>query len=137
MMRVPSLLPEIFLTHAVLQFTRSTVTVSAVSVSGSSPGARVTWRMIVPPECVTSVSVNFRATSNGVLVASNTTTNISATEIIQTGLQCGVSYNIRVVVTGEPRYQGVPVEQLLFSSQVRLLIRGKVSCLHEISVTET
>ena len=132
-MRVPSLLPEIILMRAVLQFTRSTVTVSAVSVSGSSPGARVTWRMIVPPECVTSVTVNFRTTTSGVLAATNTTTNRSATEVIQTGLQCGASYNTRVIVTGEPRYQGVPVEQLLFSSQVQLLIGGKeIACIENL-----
>ena len=135
-MRVPSLLPEIILTRAVLQFTRSTVTVRAESVSGSSPGARVTWRTIVPPECVTSVRVNFRAISNRVLVASNTTTNTSQTEIIQTGLQCGVSYSITVVVSGKPRYQGVPIDQFLSSNRVQVFIGGNET-VHVISVTET
>ena len=52
------------------------------------------------------------------------------TEIIQTGLQCGTSYYTRVIVIGEPRYQGVPEEQLLFSSQVQLLIGGKeIACM--------
>ena len=124
-MRVPSLLPEIILTRAVLQFTRSTVTVRAESVSGSSPGARVTWSTTLPPECVTSVTVNFRTTTNRVLAATNTTANTSRTEIIQTGLQCGASYNIKVVVIGEPTYQGVPLEQHLLSNQVQVFIGGK------------
>ena len=69
-------------------------------------------------------------TTNRVLVASNTTTNRSVTEIIQTGLQCATRYYTRVIVIGEPRYQGVPEEQLLFSSQVRLLIGGKeIACM--------
>ena len=45
--------------------------------------------------------------------ATNTTTNTSQTEIVQTSLQCATYYYIRVVVSGEPRYL-----QLLFSNQV-------------------
>ena len=81
--------------------------------------------LTLPPECVTAVRVNFRATTNRMLAASYTTTNTSQTEIIQTGLLCTTYYFIRVVVTGKPRYQGVPLEQFLFSSQVQVFIGGK------------
>ena len=113
------------LPFAVTQFHLRTVTASAESVSGSTPGVRVTWRTTLPPECVTSVRVNFRATTNGVLVATYTATNTSQNEIIQTGLQCGTSYYTRVVVTGEPRHQGIPVEQFLSSSKVQVFVEGK------------
>ena len=85
----------------------------------------------LPPECVTSVRVNFRATTNGVLVATYTATNTSQNEIIQTGLQCGTSHYTRVVVTGEPRHQGIPVEQFLSSSQVQVFVEGKenIACI--------
>ena len=97
----------------------------AESVGGSNPGARVTWNTTLPPECVTSVRVDFRTTTNGVLVATYTTTSTSQTEVIQTGLQCGASYNTRVVVAGEPTYQGVPLQQFLLSNQVQVFIGGK------------
>ena len=88
--------------HAVTQFHFFTVTVSAESVGGSTPGARVTWSTTVPPECVTSVRVEFRTSNLGPVAANYTTTNTSQTEIIQTGLQCiTTNYYIRVVVTGE------------------------------------
>ena len=118
-------LPEMIFTHADAQFLSSNLTVRAESVSGSTPGVRVTWNTTLPAECVTSVSVSFRTTTNGVLVATYTTTNISQTEIIQTGLQCGTSYNTRVVVAGEPTYQGVPLQQFLLSNQVQVFIGGK------------
>ena len=87
--------------HAVTQLHFRTVTVSAESVGGSTPGARVTWNTTVPPECVISVRVEFRtSSSHSPAVASNTTTNTSQTEIIQTGLQCATNYYIRVIVTG-------------------------------------
>ena len=71
-------------------------------MGGSTPGARVTWNTTVPPECVTSVTVEFRTSSRGPIVATYTTTNTSQTVVIQTGLQCGASYYyITVVVTGE------------------------------------
>ena len=72
-------------THADAQFRSSNLTVRAESVGGSTPGARITWSTTLPPECVTSVSVNFRNTVNGRLEAINSTTNSSQTEIIQTG----------------------------------------------------
>ena len=124
--------------HADSQFLSFDFTARAESVGGSTPAVRVTWSTTLPPECVTSVTVVFRTTTNGVLVASYTTTNTSQTEIIQTGLQCGTFYYIRVIVIGKPRYQGVPLEQFLFGSQVRVFIGGKeILCVHEISVTET
>ena len=90
--------------HAVVQFHSSTVSMSAESVDGSTPGVRVTWNTTVPPECVASVRVEFRTSSwGGPVVVTYTTTNTSQTEIIQTGLQCGTNYYIRVIVTGEPR----------------------------------
>ena len=138
MMRVVYLL-ELILMPTVVQFTLgATVTASAVRVNGSTPGVRVTWRTTLPPECVTSVTVTFRTTTNRLLVATYTATNTSQTEIVQTGLQCGTSYYIRVVVTGEPRYQGIPEIQSLFSRQVRVLVGGKeILCVHKISITVT
>ena len=118
-------LPEMIFTHADARFRSFSLTVSTESVGGSTPGVRVTWSTALPPECVTSVTVNFRNTTSGVLAATNTTTNTSQTEIIQTGLQCGASYNTRVVVTGKPRYQGIPLEQHLLSNQVQVFIGGK------------
>ena len=90
--------------HAVTEFHSSIVTVlSAESVGGSTPGVRVTWNTTVPPDCVTSVRVEFRTSKLGPVVANYTTTNTSQTEIlIQTGLQCSTNYYIRVVVTGGP-----------------------------------
>ena len=78
--------------HPVTQFYSYTVNVSAGSVGGPIPGVRVTWCTTLPPECVTSVRVEFRTSKLGPVVATNTTTNTSQTQIIQTGLQCGKSY---------------------------------------------
>ena len=97
----------------------------AESVGASTPGARVTWNTTIPPECVTSVRVNFRTIPNRVLAAANTITNISQTEIIQTGLRCGASYYVRVIVSGEPTHKGVPLEQFLSSNQVQVSIGGR------------
>ena len=119
-------------THAVTQFHFFTVnTVSVESVGGSTPGARVTWNTTVPPECVTSVRVEFRTSSPGPVVASNTTTNTSQTEIIQTGLQCATRYYIRVVVTGEirPPAFGMTFTVMLSPrhSDVQVFVGGKVT----------
>ena len=97
--------------HTVSQFHFYNVTVSAEHVGGSTPGARVTWNTTVPPECVTAVRVEFRTSMSSThllapVVATNTTTNTSQTEIIQTDLQCATYYYIRVVVTGEVRPPG-------------------------------
>ena len=91
--------------RAVVQFLSSTVTMSVESVGGSTPGARVTCNTTVPPECVSSVRMEFRTSRLGLAVATYTTTSTSQTEIIQTGLQCGTSYYIRVhgIVNGELR----------------------------------
>ena len=115
--------------HAVTQFHFSTVTVSAESVGGSTPGARVTWNTTtLPPECVTSVRVEFRTSSNhGPVVANYTTTNTSQTEVVQTGLQCATSYYIRVVVTENIRQPGgMTVTVMLDSrSDVQIFVGGK------------
>ena len=118
-------LPKMIFTHADAQFLSSNLTVHAESVSGSTPGARVAWNTTLPPDCVTSVSVNFRTTANGRLEAINSTTNTSQTAVIQNGLQCGASYYVRVVVSGEPRCRGVPLKQFLSSHQVQVFIGGK------------
>ena len=115
--------------HAVTQFHFFTVTVSAESVGGSTPGARVTWNTTtLPPECVTSVRVEFRTiSSGGPVVANYTTTNTSQTEIIQTGLQCSTSYYIRVVITGEVRPLGGMTVTVMLSSRsdVQIFVGGK------------
>ena len=77
-------------------FSVKTVTVSAQNVNGS---VRVTWNTTLPPECMTSVTVDFR--TNDGSVATYTTTNILQTDFIQTGLQCGTYYYIAGNVTGE------------------------------------
>ena len=84
---------------AAAQFTLSTVIVSAESVNGSTPSARVTWSTTVPPECVTSWTVEFRMSNRGAAVANYTTTNSSQTEVIQTGLQPNTMYYITVMIT--------------------------------------
>ena len=116
------------LSFAVTQFHLRTVTVSAESVGGPTPGVRVTWNTTLPPECVTSVRVEFRTSSHGPVVASNTTTNTSQTEIIQTGLQCGTYYYTRVVVTGELRPPGGMTATHMMSprhSDVQVIVGGK------------
>ena len=113
---------------AVTQFPFSTVILSAESVGGSTPGVRVTWSTKVPPECVTSVRVEFRTSRLGPVVATYTTTNTSQTEVIQTGLQCGTNYYVRVIVTGKPRSPGgMPAAPMLSPrhSDVQVLVGGK------------
>ena len=88
-------------TRVVTKFSLSTVTVNAESVDDSIPGARVTWSTTLQPECVASVTVEFRTNARGGPVATYTTTNTSETEVIQTGLQCDTHYYITVVVTDE------------------------------------
>jgi len=105
--------------HAGADFSLHTVTVSAERVDGSTPGARVTWSTTIPPECVASVTVEFRTSSSGSVVRSYTTTNTSETEVIQTGLQCPTTYYIRVVVVG------VLSLGTLSSKQVQVLVGGK------------
>ena len=104
--------------HPAVQFLSPdyTVTVSAESVDGPTPAARVTWNTTVPPECVTSVRVDFRTSSMGPVVATYTTNSTSETEFIQTGLQCVTYYYIRVVVTGHA---------ILNSEKVQVFVGGK------------
>ena len=116
--------------HAVTEFHFSTVTVSAESVGGSTPGARVTWNTTVPPECVAAVRVEFRTSSHilAPVVATYNTTNTSQTEVIQTGLQCITYYYVRVIITGDIRTPGgIPVTPMLSPahSDVQVLVGGK------------
>ena len=76
--------------HAVIEFHYRTVNVSAASAPASPPPVRVNWNTTLPPDCVTSVRVEFRNSSRGPVVATYTTTNTSQTEVIQTGLQCAI-----------------------------------------------
>ena len=63
-------------------------------VDGLTPGVRVTWNITVPPECVAAVRVEFKQSEMGNLSSTYNTTNISETEVIQTGLQCATKYYI-------------------------------------------
>ena len=114
-------LPDL-IAHAGAQFSLSSFTLSAESVGGSIPGVRVTWRTTVPPECVASVTVEFRTSSHGPVVVTYTTTNTSQTEVIQTNLQCATNYYISVVVTGETS-DGLHLT--LSSRQVQVLVGGR------------
>ena len=107
--------------HTAGQFTQSTVTVSAESVDGPTPAARVTWNTTVPPECVTSVMVEFRTKKMGPAATTYTTTNTSQTEIIQTGLECPTDYYIRVIVTGQLSDGSRPT---VSGRQVQVLVGG-------------
>ena len=115
--------------HAVTRFHfRNVKILSAESVSGSSPGVRVTWNTTVPPECVASVRVEFRTYSCGPVVATYTTTNTSQTDVIQTGLQCATNYYTRVVVTGDIKPpDGIPTTSMLSprDPDVLVLVGGK------------
>jgi len=105
--------------HAADGFSLHTVTASAESVDGSTPGVRVTWSRTAPPVCVASVTVLFRTSISGSVVRSYTTTNTSQTQVIVTGLQCGTTYYIRVIVTGVLSLGTVA------SNQVQVLVGGK------------
>ena len=126
--------------HSVTQFHYCNVTASAKSVGGSTPGVRVTWETTVPTGGIKSVRVEFRTTIYPIqepVVATNTTTNTSQTEVIQTGLQCGTNYYIRVVVTGEIRLtNGSSVTAMLSgASDVQFSLEGKqIVCMHESSI---
>ena len=114
--------------HAVTQFNFFNVTARAESVDGITPGARVAWNSTVPPECVTSVRVEFKLSSGGPAVTNYTTTNTSQTEVIQTGLQCGTYYYIRVLITGDLRPPvGKPATPMLspIHPDVKIFVGGK------------
>ena len=89
-------------------------------VDGSTPAARVTWSTTVPPECIASVTVEFRTSSRGPVVATYTTTNVQS-EVIKSGLQCTTYYHIGVVVTGK-LFDGI--RATVSSRQVQLWIGG-------------
>ena len=114
--------------HAVTDFYfRNVKTLSVESVGGSTPGVRVTWNTTLPPECVASVTVEFRTSSRGPAVATYNTTNTSQIVVIQTGLQCAAHYYTRVIVIGEPRLQGgMPATRMLAPrhSDVQVLVGG-------------
>ena len=75
------------------------VAVGTDSMNRSTHGARVTWSTEIPPECVAFVTVDFRTESLGSVVATNSTTTRSQTELIQTGLQRAINY-YTLIVTG-------------------------------------
>ena len=120
--------------HAAVDFSLSNninVTVSAESVDGPTPAARVTWSTTAPPQCVASVRVDFRTGSHsGPVLATYTTTNTSQTEIIQTGLQCATYYYITVNVTGKTSDGQRPTKS---SRAVQVLVGGK-NCMQEIQL---
>jgi len=109
--------------HTAAGFSLRTLTVSAESVGGSSPGARVTWSTTVPPECVALVTVKFRTISSGSVVTTYTTTNASVTEVIQTGLQCDTTHFTRVIFNGVI-FDEVNSLGLLESSEVEVFVGG-------------
>ena len=111
-------------TFTAAQFALSTITVSAESVvEGSTPAARVTWSTTVPPECIASVTVEFRTSSFGPAIANYTTTNASQTEAIKSGLQPDTMYYITVMVVARESSGGT--QPTLRSRQVQLLSGGK------------
>ena len=119
--------------HAATQFGLSTVTVGAVSLNSSTPTARVTWSTTIPPECVTSVMVEFRTDRLGSVLANYITTNTSGTAVIQTGLQCVTNYYIRVVVTGAASDGQYGTQS---SRQVQVLVGGKeIVCMPWIQLS--
>ena len=103
---------------------------SAESVNGSTPGARVTWNTTAPPECVAAVRVVFRSSRYGSEVTSYTTTNTSGTHIIQSPLECATEYYVRVFVIAESRLGGVQLQSI----QERVAVGGKENCVHEILI---
>ena len=107
--------------HAAAQFSLSTITVRAESVDGSTPAARVTWNTTIPPQCVVSVTVEFRTPTARSEATTYTATNTSQTEFIQTGLQCTTYYYITVVVTRALLEGSRPT---LSSRQVQVFVGG-------------
>ena len=105
------------------QFSSSTVTASAENVDGPTPAARVIWSTTAPLQCVASVTVEFRTSSLGPVVATYTTTNTSQTEVIQTGLQCATRYYI----TGET---SDGLRSTRSSRALQVLVGGKKNCVH-------
>ena len=86
-------------------------------MGGSTPGVRVIWNIKIPPACVTLLRVKIKLSEIGNVSFTYNTTNISETEVIQTGLQCATKYYIRVVVdssTGKKnKWKSPQVESVL------------------------
>ena len=97
---------------------------SAESVGGSIPGARVTWNTTASPECVAAVRIVFRSSRYGSEVTSYTTTNTSGTHIIQSPLECATEYYVRVFVIGK-RLGGEQKQSI----QKRVVVGGKENCV--------
>ena len=95
-------------------------------MNGSTAGVRVTWNTTLPPECVAFVRVVFRRSPVGAVVTSYTTTNTSGTQVIQSPLQCGTPYYIRVFVTAVQRLGGVQRQSI----QEQVVVGGKETCVH-------
>ena len=106
------------------------VTLSAESVNESTPGVRVTWSTTAPPECVTSVMVEFRSSTHGSVVTSYPTTNTSGTQVTQSPLQCGTPYYVRVFVIGIQRWAGVRQQSI----QKQVVVGGKENGVGEMSI---
>ena len=115
---------------AAAQFRSSTVTMSAESVGGSTPGVRVTWSTTAPPACVVFVRVVFRRSTHGSVVTSYTTTNTSGTQVIQSTLQCATEYYVQVYVIAGSQLDGIQRQ----SNQEQVVVGGKENCVHEISI---
>ena len=97
---------------------------SAESVDGPTPAARVNWNTTAPLQCVASVRVEFRTASTGPVVANYTTKDASGTAVIQTGLQCGRDYCITVVATGVKNSDNIV--PTVSSRRVQVFVEGKV-----------
>ena len=96
----------------------------------STPAVRVTWSTTAPPECVASVRVVFRRSPAGSEVTSYTTTNTSGTQVIQSPLQCGTEYYVRVLVAAVQRLGGI----LQQSIQKRVVVGGKENCVFKFVI---
>ena len=95
-------------------------------MGGSTPGVRVTWRTTAPPECVASVTVNFRRSASQPVVTSYTTTNTSGTQVVQNRqLQCGTDYYVRVLVNGISSLGGV----IQYSAPEHVVVGGNENCV--------
>ena len=106
---------------------------SAESVSGSTPGVRVTWSTTTPPECVAFVRVVFRRSTHGSVVTSYTTTNTSGTQVIQSPLQCATEYYVQVYVIAGSQLGGIQWR----SNQEQVVVGGKENCVDDISICTT
>ena len=103
------------------QFALNSVNVSAENVDGPAPVVRVTWNTTVPPQCVTSVRVDFRTSGHGPVAATYTTNDTSGTAVVQTGLRCDTNYYITVAIVNEETYH---IHAMLNSIGVQVFVNG-------------